>query len=266
MGDFYHNKVVGKNRSARTVRTLIIATVAIFLLQLLVDRQTGGLFTALFGLNWDGVAGGQIWRFVTYPFLHGGVWHILVNMLMLYVFGRDIETVLGPRRFILLYVMAGVVAGLGWLGLSAREATQCIGASGAVFAIVALFATLYPQRRVTLLLYLIPITMSARSMALLLGGIAFVSLFLDDGNVAHAAHLAGGLVGYLYGRLLVRPRVGFKFVRWGWRFPRRRSQSPTPSSEEIDRLLEKISRYGLNSLSRAEKAMLERASRQGEER
>jgi len=256
------------------VRTLLIVTVAAFILQQLADRQTQGMFTYLFGLSRAGLMRGSVWQLVTYVFLHGGVWHILINMLVLAVFGRELEEVLGTGRFVSLYLGCGVLAGLGWLLISGWGPGLCIGASGAVFGIVGTFAALFPQRRITLLLLLVfPVTMTARTLAVLSALIAFVSLFASDGNIAHAAHLAGGVAGYLYGLRL--RRIGVQ--TWeGWTFPSRpgpfggplHTRKPeggegegSPTREEIDALLDKIHEQGIGSLSRKERDRLDRASR-----
>jgi membrane associated rhomboid family serine protease len=248
------------------VKTILIATLGVFFLQLALLMTSGMRLTGLFGLSRGGVLHGFLWQFVTYIFLHGGMWHIFLNMLMLVMFGREIEGILGSRRFLGLYIGCGILGGLGWVLISGRSPAACIGASGAVFGVLGTFAALFPERRLTLLLFFVlPVTMSARTMAIGMGVISLFSLMGGpDGNIAHAAHLAGGLAGYLYGRQL--KRRSWNRGRNGWRVISREEESALPPApEEIDRILEKIKGRGIGSLNRAERDVLDRASRQGRE-
>jgi membrane associated rhomboid family serine protease len=260
---------------AVAVRVLLIATLVVFAVQYIADRSFGGVFTALFGLSRAGILHGAVWQLVTYLFLHGGFWHILMNMFGLVMFGREMEDLLGTRRFCFLYLGCGLLAGLGWLLISASGG-PCIGASGAVFGVIGAFAAVFPQRRLTLLLFfVVPVTMTARTMAVTFGLITLMLLFTTDGNIAHAAHLAGGIAGYVYGREWVRrggwigiDRGGGLFgwatdLRARWRRRKLRvlsSEQDAPSPEEVDRLLDKIKAQGIGSLTRRERDALERAS------
>jgi membrane associated rhomboid family serine protease len=263
------------------VRVLLIVTVAVFIVQFIVDAQTEGMFTLIFGLSRGGLLGGKPWQLLTYVFLHGGLWHILINMLVLVIFGREMEFVLGTRRFLLLYLGGGVLAGIGWILISGSELALCIGASGAVFGVVGAFAAMFPRRPITLLLFFVfPVTTTARTLALVVGCVAFLSLFSGDRSIAHAAHLAGGIAGYLYGKQVLHlQRSGWAALGWGLRrYPRLSStyrsffrteadspepdQAEAPTKEEVDRVLDKVSTSGLSSLSARERDVLERASRE----
>ena len=244
------------------VKIILFSTVGVFLLQVVLLLTTGMRLSVWFALSRSGLLDGQLWRLVSYIFLHDprSIWHILLNMLMLFIFGREIEGILGTRRFMCLYLGCGILAGLGWLIISGRASAYCIGASGAVFGILGTFAALFPARRITLLLFFVlPVTMSARTMAMAMGAISLFSLMGGDGNIAHAAHLAGGVVGYIYGRRLLRPQVR----REDWFGRPTPEDRPPPIPAEVDRVLEKISARGIGSLSRAERDVLDRASRKG---
>jgi len=266
-------------RQAYVVRELLIANLVAFVLQHVVDRRTGGLFTLLFGLSLEKLLQGELWRLGTYLFLHGGFWHILINMLSLVIFGRELEEHFGWRRFLVLYFLCGILGGLGWAVLSGSSAGLCIGASGAVFGIIGAFAALFPERQITLLLFLVfPITMTARTMALGMVTLTMLMLVSGSGNIAHAAHLAGGLAGYFYGRYWMRTAANW----WTYGHPLRRGESTggdqhegsagwsrlfkresdPPDPEEVDRILEKIKAHGIGSLSHREREILDRASRQ----
>jgi len=277
----YHSTPFMLVPPGRTVRNLLIANVAVFVAQTLFGGRGGVIYDWL-ALSRSGLFGLRIWQFVTYTFLHGGVGHVLINMLMLYFFGRELEAALGRRAFLRLYFLSGLVAGVGWLVLSGGGAglpsgayPRMIGASGAVYGIMGMYAMLYPRRQITLLLYFIlPVTLSARTLALGVMGLSFLLMLGESGdNVAHAAHLFGGLTGFWLGYKL-RGGGGGRGgggMFDGVRARRRRSRmhviegdawepDEPVSMDTIDALLDKIRREGIGSLTARERALLERAS------
>ena len=247
---------------------LLITCSVVYLLQQLADYLTGGLFSFLFELRGEAVLHGQIWQLLTYIFLHGNVLHLALNLMGLFFFGREMEQTLGTRRFLLLFFGCGVLAGLGWMAISGTPHAHCVGASGAVFGIMGAFAAMFPHRRVTLLVFFVlPVTVTARWMVVGLGLVTIWSLFSHDGNIAHAAHLAGGVAGYIYGRMRAAGPSG-SGGRWRAGFFRRSPRlrvlpddNEAPSQEEVDRILDKIRESGIKSLTRGERNALERASR-----
>jgi len=293
----YADEYIIAPRLTRVVKWLLIVTVAAFVFQV-IGRHALGLLKvyagghpagvlpvyvvdAYLGISWAFVRHGCIWQFVTYLFLHGDAWHILMNMLMLYFMGPDVERAIGSRRFLLLYLGCGILGGAGWLLLSSRGFMPCIGASAAVFGVLGAVAALFPQRRITLLVFfVIPVTMTARVLAIVLGGISFLFLFsAQGGGIAHAAHLAGGIAGYLYAARLARLyafglRDNYSDDAYGsgnapgWlvRLWSRivaafsRSVRSPATAEEVDRVLDKIAKSGFGSLSKRDRDILERAS------
>jgi membrane associated rhomboid family serine protease len=266
------------------MRFLLVSCLAIFALQHLIDTfaRPRGLFTYLFALRPTAILHGEVWQFVTYMFLHGAprgfgmsVLHLVLNLLGLFFFGREMEDTLGLRRFLILYFGCGVLAGLGWTLLEFFGGSPygyCVGASGAVFGVMGAFAAIFPYRQVTLLvLYVFPVTLTARTMVLLLGCITVASLFMSDGSIAHAAHLTGGVAGYLYGRRAGRfdHRTGGSRRRF-WNFFHRRPKMRVlpdevpPSQEQVDAILDKISSRGIGSLTAEDRDLLDRASRKEE--
>lgn len=143
---------------------------------------------------------GWIWQAGTYMFLHADVFHILFNMLALWMFGVELERLWGTPTFVKFYAVCGLGAALttlagGWLSDRLYFATT-IGASGAVYGILVAYAAYYPHRPIYLY-FLFPIP--ARVFVAIIGAIVFLSSISDTrGGVAHAAHLGGLVAGYVY--------------------------------------------------------------------
>lgn len=267
------------------VRNLLIITGAAFVLQWAL--QSNPAFMAFFSLSPVGIRHGFLWQLVTYMFLHGGFWHIVLNMLGLFFFGPETERAVGTARFTAIYFVSGILGGLGWLLLTGNQAGFCLGASGAVFGVLGAFAALFPDRPITLLVFFVlPVTMRARTMAIGLGLFSLLAMITQPGQIAYAAHLAGGLAGYGYIQWIFNRR-GLSTALWNprqwlngatravnnlrWHWVRRKFKVITPSSpgweeerkpsqEEVDAILEKISKWGVDRLTPRERQILERAS------
>jgi membrane associated rhomboid family serine protease len=268
----------------RATYALLIGTTLITVLIWLIQMGFHLDPSILLGLSLPGLLQGWIWQLVSYLFLHGGTWHLLANMLGLFFVGPELERALGRNRFLGAYLFCGILAGLGWIllsvigwmFLSGFKPALCIGASGALFGLMGIFGALYPTRKVTLLVFFIlPVTLKARNLIFVLMGVSVLFLIKDSGNVAHAAHLAGGVAGYLYGRhrrfamdadyAIVSPPGRSLWSRLQfWKRPHlkiHRIESGS-SPEDIDAVLDKISRFGYASLTRPEMEILDRASRE----
>jgi rhomboid family protein len=210
------------------VKGLLIANVGVFAIQVLVGlARTGADMEGIFGLNPALVyQNGWVWQLVTYMFLHSTGWlsHLLLNMLMLWMFGTEVERVWGTKRFVKYYFICGIGAGLVTCLLFQKSTT--IGASGAVFGIMLAYGYLFPDRQI-LFWFIFP--MRAFSFVLLCVGIELFSLLgLQDG-VAHFAHLGGMLFGYLYLKRIWRIREFVSELRWKLR---RRRFRILPRDEE----------------------------------
>jgi membrane associated rhomboid family serine protease len=147
----------------------------------------------------------RIWQLFTYIFLHGPLFHLLINMLMLWMFGRDLELIWGKRKFLNFFVLCGVGAGLIELVVKTipvffgREPSlvPTIGASGAIFGILMANAVLFPDRRIWLIP--LPVTIPMRPYVAVMAAIEFFgTLGIGGDNVAHICHLGGMLVAYIY--------------------------------------------------------------------
>jgi len=181
----------------KTVKRLIIANVAVFLLQAISRIAGNSVLTFTFGLiPWRVTHELTVWQFLTYMFLHGGFFHIFFNMFTLFMFGCDLERRWGGRAFLNYYLITGLGAGLcSWMvGMDSRSVV--IGASGAIYGVLLAYGLLYPNR-VVYIYMLFPVKI--KWLVLFMGAIAFFSSVTGGGEpgVAHIAHLGGMLVGYV---------------------------------------------------------------------
>jgi membrane associated rhomboid family serine protease len=177
-----------------TVRNILIACVGMFLLQMAIED----LLVNMLGL-WPPntfTPHFKPWQLVSYAFLHGGVTHLFFNMFALYMFGPDIERLLGARRFFTYYlvcVIGAAVSQLIALHVEGNPPVPTIGASGGVFGLLLAYGLAFPRRR--LMLMFPPIPMPAWLFVTLYG---LLELYLGvsgrNSGVAHFAHL-GGMVG-----------------------------------------------------------------------
>jgi len=158
-----------------------------------------------------------LWELVTYLFLHGGWFHIIFNMFALWMFGSDLESTWGGRKFLFYYFLTGIGAGIFDVTLNAlfnpALPAATIGCSGAVYGLLLAYGMLFPERLIYLYM-IIPI--KAKWFVVIMGAIEFVSSFGGPGSgVSHFAHLGGMLFGYLYLRGWSLPyRWQLKYHEW----------------------------------------------------
>jgi len=246
------------------VMMLIVANVAAFLLQISIDwiAPNSEWMEMYLGLSRAGIAEGYYWQLLTYMFLHGGWVHLLVNCLGLYFAGREVEIVCGPRHLLGMYFLGGLAGGILQL-LCVPSGIPLVGASAGVCAVLLGFTTMLPELEITaLLFFIIPIRMRAKWLGrLVIGSSIFFALSGLGGNIGHVAHLGGALLGWFYVR-----RLGFGGAFWFQRFvrdrrrTRERQERMDPNefiSREIDPILDKIAKEGIQSLTRAERRILE---------
>jgi len=175
--------------------TLIILNVGLFLINILFPRTTAYLALTPYLV----VREKAVWQVLTYMFVHGGTWHILFNMLALFIFGTPLERRLGSSEFLLYYFITGVGAGLATLVVNwytGLAVVPVVGASGAIYGLLLAYATLYPDTRL-FIFGILPLR--APIAVLLFAGLAlFFQLTGARSGVAHLTHLAGLVFGYLY--------------------------------------------------------------------
>ncbi len=196
----------------RAIKILLISNTALFAVYFLsVSLEIVPLLWLFHATSLipDWLFRGAIWQPFTYLFLHNptGFGHILINMLMLWMFGSDLERDWGSRRFLNYYFVCGVGAGvcdvLTRLVFGGRLDVATIGASGAIYGVLLAYGLLYPNR---VIYFMLMFPIPARIAVAIMGAIAFLSAFGGaGGGVAHFAHLGGMVIGYFY--LRHRPSV-----------------------------------------------------------
>jgi membrane associated rhomboid family serine protease len=188
-------------RSGRSVTMIIlIANAVAFLTQLTFETYSSVPIHDYFALSFEGLRHGYVWQLLTYQFMHGGWLHMLLNCWVIYAFGRELESTFGPSRYLTLYLGSGVAGGLLQVTVAGlfggRFGGAVVGASAGAFGLVAAFATLYPERTLTLLLFfIIPVSLRAKYLLLFSALIAAAGIAFPTDNIAHAAHLGGLLAG-----------------------------------------------------------------------
>ncbi|MDC0219169.1 rhomboid family intramembrane serine protease [Verrucomicrobia bacterium] len=269
---------------------LIIANVLCFILQYTVKGfySNLALYPAL-------LKEGHVYQLLTFQFLHGDLFHIIINCLMIWMMGKPIEEALGKRRLLFLYLLSGVVGGLVQCGLAWSDINPTggvVGASAGVFGLIASFALLQWNREMTILLmFIIPIRIRAKYLLIALAVIGLLGVLTQRqviessaALVAHGAHL-GGLLGgvffilaFVQGGTWAGAEPWWQRIseRWNERkvvtidggvraYPRDRSRGKARKvefvEESIDTILDKISEKGMDSLTDKERAVLDKAAK-----
>lgn len=250
------------------VPAIIFLNVLVFILQKVNEPSSPfagwDLFTATFGLFPQKLAAGEVWLLITYMFVHGGFFHLVLNMWGVYLFGSMLEERLGSGRFIAMYMTSGIVGGLCWYAFNLHSPAPAIGASGALFGVMTAAAMMFPNAMIMLLLP--PVPLKLKTFVVVYGVVEVLSLY-DGTHIAHLAHLGGLLGGYVFMRILYGRETwdmfGFVWGIFGGGNPSRRAAKAwtftSTTTNEIDRILDKISLSGINSLSEAEMETLRRA-------
>jgi membrane associated rhomboid family serine protease len=164
-----------------------------------------------------------VWQLATYMFVHGGVLHILFNMLALWMFGTELERMWGTRNFLKFYAVTGIGAGvltvlfslLPFDALQQLYGSIVIGASGAIYGLLLAYALYFPNRPIYLY-FVFPVP--ARIFVIIIGALAFYASFAGSGGgIANATHLSGLLVAYLYlngTRIDPVGELKYRYLRW----------------------------------------------------
>lgn len=192
-----------------TVMYIIIANVGVFLLFVFAPQIITASFALVPGKIYEGVP--QLWRLVTYMFVHAGFAHILFNMLVVWWFGSPLEQIWGQKKFLKYYFITGIGAGIVCVPFYPPQ-IPIVGASGAIFGLLMAFALIYPNARVYLW-FLIPIKVKYLVIAFAVIELTATMSYMGGhgaSNIANIAHLSGMAIGYFYLR-------GFMDIRAFWR-------------------------------------------------
>jgi len=256
----YYDRVGGfLPRITPVVKYLVIVNSVVFLFDLLLRLRLPALFGLAPAYFWRGF----IWQPVTYMFLHGGIFHLLLNMFVLWLFGTTLELTWGSRRFLKFYFICGIGAGLLNAVLTPGSPVPIIGSSGAIYGLLMAFGILFPEQ----FIYIWGIfPVKAKYFVIGLGLIEFLTaMSVTQSRVAHFAHLGGMLFGLVY----------MKWDDWrgsfyGWQNDQRRKRhlkvvwdrdrEKEKLQKKIDRLLDKAGRSGIDSLTAEEHAHFRKLS------
>ena len=243
------------------VRALLIANVVVFVLEQLGMRQVIEKYFALTtGSPAEFI---QVWRLVSYQFLHGGFLHILFNMIVLYFLGPFLERIWTSQKFLIFYIGCGIVGGIFFhiLFFFVGYHGDLVGASGSIMGAIAAMAVLHPDMKV-MLFFVLPMKLSTACWA----SIAYfvVSIFVGSNPGGNAAHIGGMLAGGAYALYSVG---NFKLT-----IPQKKSsweekiKTDRELAAEVDRILLKVNQNGIASLTKKEKRALQEATKREQKR
>ena len=244
------------------IKTLISVNFAIFILQSISSSEI--MFFSNFGLVpklvWSQL---KIWQPFTYMFFHGDIWHVLINMFVLWMFGTELERVWGKKNFLRFYFITGVGSGLGTMLFGLQSLVPIVGASGAIYGVLLAYGVLFPNR--TVYLYgIIPI--KSIWFVIGIGVIAFFSSFNNFTNISHLTHLFGMVIGYLYLKRPVHFRalwfsVFKKVLEYRIQNQEKKISHSIEMERDLNSILDKINREGFRSLTQEEEERLYKNSK-----
>ena len=256
------------------VRILLLINAAFFALNLLgsllrIDTQT--FLLGHLALIPDVYT--QVWRYLTYAFLHGGVWHFLFNMMILWSFGDDVAIYMGNRWFLFLYLFSAIFAGLFSIPfyLFSHQFAVILGASGALMGVLVAYAKLFPDRMI-LIFFILPLKIKHAIWVFIA-----LDLFLSRSgdSIAHYTHLGGVVSGFIC-MYFYSKNFSWNMLRGEIKTRREKSSGSDKilegevgyidQDQQLNMILKKVSQSGVNSLTESEKAYLIRASEERKRR
>lgn len=198
--------------------SLVAINVFVYIYQMSLGSELRSFIYAYGVIPVNILAGKDFITLLTSMFMHGGFWHILGNMLYLWIFGDNVEDTLGKFWFAIMYLLSGVVGSFAHILVSPGSTIPTIGASGAVSGVLGCYLMLYPRARV---LAVVPIIFFLRFMMLpayiFLGFWIFLQLIYGFGSigggagVAYFAHIGGFIIGVIFGLLFKKKQQRFSY-------------------------------------------------------
>lgn len=257
-------------KPGKAITWLLIINAAVYILEIAGRINLDRLLGAIASEWW------QIWRYLTFQFLHdtGGIWHIVMNMLGLYMLGTPLEQLWGGKRFLRFYLCCGAAAGITYVVMAAAIGiydVPIIGASGGVCGLIMACALLFP--RMKLMIYFV-LPVSIRVVAIVIFGVMILVILspLASGTIgpqfwSDVAHLGGAAAAAVWIWGVPKFRNSGASVAAGanegpWQ---RKMQQRADRQAEIDRILDKIHDDGIASLTKKEKKLLQDATKQQQE-
>lgn len=202
-----------------TATYIIIAlNVAVFIYQLSLGSELRNFFVSFGATPANILAGNNLYTLLTAMFMHGGFWHILGNMLYLWIFGDNVEDVLGIFWFVVMYFLSGMVGSFAHILVSPGSTIPMVGASGAVSGVLGCYILLFPRAKV---LALVPIIFFIRIM--MLPAVIFIGFWIflqiiygfssigGGAGVAYFAHIGGFAVGIIFGLIFRKRQQRFSY-------------------------------------------------------
>jgi len=266
----------------KAIKWLLIINIAAYLITFIFELSLHMYLNGLFGLFYVGSPYFLPFQFVTHMFMHGGIWHLFLNMFALWMFGRIMEQTWGWKKFLIYYFVCGlggaIIQQIGQASGFINQLDYVIGASGAVMGVMLAFAMYYPEEK----FFIIPIPFPIKAKYFVIGYAVYEVVLgvMNVDNTAHFAHLGGMLFGFL---LILYWRWKAKQPRTSTSRPKWRTTSTHPNlnvsynknersrdyefnaqkkatNDEIDRILDKVRKDGYGSLTESEKKRLFEAS------
>jgi len=242
------------------IKLLISINFIIFILQSISDKSS--FIFSFFGIvpinTWNDL---MIWQPFTYLFIHGDIWHVLINMFVLWMFGSELEITWGRKNFLKYYFLTGIGAGIVTILFNLNSNTPIVGASGAVFGILLAYGLMFPNRLVYIY-FLIPV--KVKYFVSVIGLVALFSSF-GQSNISHITHLSGMIIGFVSLRSNVRIDtikniVLLKKAEIEEKVQSKKQERLNELQIEVDKILDKINLEGYDKLTEEEKSFLYNAS------
>lgn len=254
---------IGPGMVTPFIKWMLISNAVVFIVQSL-PRFIAGFpdLTPLFGLTpslFLHEFPKYFYQPFSYMFLHADFWHILFNMLALWMFGTEIERTWGTRSFARFYLISGLAGAALTLAVSPGQTVPMIGASGAIWGILVAYWLMFPDRYLYLY-FLLPI-----KVRWAIPGLLILSIFTAGDHVAHMAHIGGAVCGFLYLKVdwrwnrISRTVKDLRSRRLEAKLEKRREEAEE-IMKKVDAILDKINAVGIDNLTKAERKFLDEAS------
>ena len=243
------------------IKILILINFLIFFLQSISGQER--ILFQLFGIVPSNTFFNlMIWQPFTYLFFHGGIWHVFINMFVLWMFGSELERLWGKSHFLRFYFYTGIGSGLITLLFNYQSITPIVGASGSVYGVLLAYGLTYPNRKVYLY-GLIPI--KSLWFVIGIGLIAFISSFNNVSQVSHITHISGMFIAYM---LIKKPiyldeiifKIRKRILEYQIYNKEKKVTEHRQLEKEINRILDKINSQGFDKLSEEEQHQLYKGS------